>query len=99
VFRQGLLVGVTNPKTLVFFAAVLPQFVDRDAGGVPLQMIVLGLLFVLIATASDCLWGLLAGGVRDWLARSPGRVAALGGTGGLTMIGLGLGLAVTGRRD
>jgi threonine/homoserine/homoserine lactone efflux protein len=99
VYRQGLLVGVTNPKTTVFFAAVLPQFVDRDAGGVPMQMIVLGLLFVLIATVSDCMWGLLAGSVRDWLSRSPRRVAALGGTGGLTMIGLGLGLAVTGRRD
>ncbi|MBO0877630.1 MAG: LysE family translocator, partial [Pseudonocardia sp.] len=77
----------------------LPQFVNREAGGVPMQMIVLGLLFVLIITVSDCAWGLLAGGVRDWMARSPRRVAALGGTGGLTMIGLGLGLAVTGRRD
>ena len=99
VYRQGLLVGATNPKTTVFFAAVLPQFVDRDAGGVPMQMIVLGLLFVLIVTVSDSTWGLLAGGVRDWMARSPRRVAVLGGTGGLTMIGLGLGLAVTGRRD
>ncbi|WP_028922731.1 LysE family translocator [Pseudonocardia acaciae] len=99
VYWQGVLVGATNPKTMVFFAAVLPQFVDPTAGGVPMQMIVLGLMFVLIATASDSVWGLLAGGVRDWLARSPRRAAALGGAGGLSMIGLGLGLAVTGRRD
>jgi threonine/homoserine/homoserine lactone efflux protein len=47
----------------------------------------------------DCLWGLAAVWVRDWVARSPERLRVVGGVGGLTMIGLGLGLAITGRRD
>lgn len=99
VFRQGFVVGLTNPKTLVFFGAVLPQFVDREAGGVPVQMVVLGMTFVLAALVLDSVWGILAGTARTWLSRSPRRLAVLGGTGGLTMIGLGVGLAVTGRAE
>jgi threonine/homoserine/homoserine lactone efflux protein len=62
-------------------------------------MTVLGLAFVLLAMVLDCLWGLAAGAVRGWLARPPRRLTALGGAGGLTMIGLGVGLALTGRSD
>ncbi|MEU3602740.1 LysE family translocator [Streptomyces sp. NPDC006798] len=98
-FREGVLVGVSNPKTMVFFAAVLPQFVDRDQGGVAGQMLVLGLVFSAIAVTLDVLWGLLAAGARSWFARSPRRLSAVGGVGGLTMIGLGVGVAATGRQD
>ncbi len=97
--REGVTVGVTNPKTIVFFAAVLPQFVDRGQGHVPLQMLVLGLVFCLIAVASDTLWGLIAATARGWFARSPRRLAVVGGAGGLAMIGLGVTVAVTGRKD
>jgi threonine/homoserine/homoserine lactone efflux protein len=96
---DGFGVGVTNPKVIVFFAAMLPQFVDRQAGNVPLQIIVLGAIFAGIALLSDSAWALAAGTARAWLARSPRRLAALGGTGGLAMIGLGATLAVTGRKD
>ncbi|MQY06417.1 LysE family translocator [Actinomadura macrotermitis] len=96
---QGFVVGVTNPKTTVFFAAVLPQFADRDRGHVPLQMMVFGLVFCLIALLLDSLWGLAAGTARAWFARSPRRLAAIGGTGGLMMIGLGVTVAATGRTD
>lgn len=99
VYRQGVLVGLTNPKSLVFFAAMLPQFVDAKAGHVPLQMLVLGLVFVAVAMVLDSVWGLAAGTARTWFARSPRRLGMLGGTGGLMMIGLGLGLAVSGRKD
>ena len=51
--RQGFLVGVTNAKTAVFFAAVLPQFVDTNAGAATLQILLLGLVFILIALISD----------------------------------------------
>jgi threonine/homoserine/homoserine lactone efflux protein len=97
--REGITVGVTNPKTIVFFAAVLPQFVDRGQGHVPVQMLVLGLVFCLIAIASDTLWGLVAATARSWFARSPRRLAVVGGAGGLAMIGLGVTVAVTGRKD
>ncbi|MFD7711964.1 LysE family translocator, partial [Streptomyces sp. NPDC059786] len=56
-FWEGFAVGVTNPKTIVFFAAVLPQFVDRGQGHVAAQMLLLGLVFDVIALASDTVWG------------------------------------------
>lgn len=96
---QGFAVGVTNPKTIVFFAAVLPQFARPENGHVPLQMMAFGLITAVIALVGDGLWGLAAGTARDWFARSPRRLAAVGGTGGLMLIGLGLTVAATGRKD
>lgn len=97
--REGFAVGVANPKTIVFFAAVLPQFVDRSQGHVTLQMLLLGLVFNVIAVASDSVWGLVAATTRSWFARSPRRLGMVGGVGGLTMIGLGVTVAATGRTD
>ena len=99
ILREGYVVGITNPKSAVFMAAVLPQFADPSRGHVPLQLLLLGLVFVAIALVSDSIWGLAAGSARVWLGRSPRRLAALGGLGGLVMIGLGVRLAVTGRQD
>jgi threonine/homoserine/homoserine lactone efflux protein len=99
IFRDGFVVGATNPKTVILFTAILPQFVTRSNGHVTLQLLILGLMSVLIALISDSAWALLAGTVRSWLGRSPRRLAAMGGTGGLVMIGLGLRLAFTGRKD
>lgn len=96
---EGFAVGVANPKTMVFFAALLPQFVDRSQGHVAVQMLFLGLIFNTIALASDSLWGLMAATARSWFARSPRRLALVGGVGGLSMIGLGVTIAVTGRKD
>jgi threonine/homoserine/homoserine lactone efflux protein len=96
---EGFVVGVTNPKTMVFFAAVLPQFVDRGAGRAHEQMLLLSLVFTVIALLCDSLWAVGASAARAWFARSPRRMAAVGGTGGLAMIGLGLTVAVTGRAD
>ncbi|MCU1412139.1 MAG: LysE family translocator [Rhodoglobus sp.] len=86
---QGFLVGVSNPKTIVFFIAVLPQFVDYGAGAIPSQMLLLGFLFVAIALLTDSAWALAAGFARDWFAKSPRRISTLGATGGVMMIGLG----------
>lgn len=96
---QGFIVGATNPKSAVFFAAVLPQFVDPAAGQASLQMVILGGIFALIALASDAVWGAAAGAVRSWFARSARRLDLVGGAAGLTMVGLGVGLAVNGRKD
>jgi threonine/homoserine/homoserine lactone efflux protein len=93
------MVGVSNPKSIVFFAAVLPQFVDRSAGHAPLQLLTLGAVFIAIALLSDGIWALAAGTARAWLVRSPHRLALLRGTGGLVMIGLGVRLAFTGRNN
>lgn len=98
IFWQGFIVGVTNPKSIVFFLAVLPQFVDFAAGSVPLQMIVLGSVFIAIALVSDSAWALLAGSARAWFGRSPGRLRAVRVTGGGVLIGLGATLAFAGNR-
>ncbi|MEM9515971.1 MAG: LysE family translocator [Actinomycetota bacterium] len=97
-FVDGFVVGVANPKSIVFFAAILPQFVD-GAGPAVAQMMVLGVVFVAVALVSDSLWALAAGTARNWFARSPRRLARLGGTGGVVMIGLGAQLALSGRAD
>jgi threonine/homoserine/homoserine lactone efflux protein len=99
IVREGFVVGVTNPKAALIFTAVLPQFVDRSQGSVPLQMAVMGAIFALIALVSDSAWGLAAGTARLWLARSPRRLELVGGASGLVMIGLGLRLALAGRKD
>ncbi|MCQ8193057.1 LysE family translocator [Streptomyces rugosispiralis] len=96
---DGIFVGVTNPKGIVFFAAVLPQFVNHSAGHLPLQMMVLGLVPITIGLITDTLWGLGASAARSWFARSDRRLSMVGGAGGLAMIGLGVTVAATGRAD
>jgi threonine/homoserine/homoserine lactone efflux protein len=95
---EGFVVGITNPKTIAFFVAVLPQFVDLNAGMVPLQMIELGLVFFVIALISDAIWALVAAGARTWFGRSPKRISTLSATGGGLMIGLGGILLFTGNK-
>lgn len=99
VFRDGFIVGLANPKAIVFFAAILPQCVNANGAPPLLQMLVLGLIFVVVALLSDGAWGLAAGTARHWFARSPNRLSRLGAIGGTAMIGLGAQLAVTGRKD
>jgi threonine/homoserine/homoserine lactone efflux protein len=96
---HGFVVGVTNPKVIIYFAAVLPQFADRSAGHVPLQIVLLGAIFTAIGLMSDSIWAIVAGYARGWFTRSPRRLSAIGGTGGLVMIGIGASLAATGRSN
>ncbi|MCW2849448.1 MAG: Lysine exporter protein [Marmoricola sp.] len=87
--RTGFVVGVTNPKTLVFFVAFLPQFVSAGSRHVGLQMMMLGAVFGVMAICSDSIWALGASKARDWFARKPDRLDRLGVTGGVMMVGLG----------
>ncbi len=86
--RIGFTVGATNPKTIVFFVAFLPQFTD-PAGPVALQTMLLGLVFGLMAMASDGAWAVAAGAARTWFARRPSRLDHHSAAGGTMMIGLG----------
>ena len=97
--RDGAVVGLTNPKAYILFGAILPQFVNRAAGQVPEQMLVLALVSVAIGAISDCSWGFAASAVRAWFARSPRRIEMVGGAGGLAMIGVGVTVAITGRHN
>lgn len=96
--RQGFVVGVTNPKTVVFFVAALPQFVDYHAGDVATQMLVLGLVFTAIALVCDSMWALLASAAREWFASSTKRLESVRAAGGAMMIGLGATLALSGNK-
>ena len=96
---EGVVVGVTNPKSVVFFVAVLPQFVAHEVGAIPLQMMQLGLVFVTLALVCDSVWALGASAARAWFGRSPRRLSVLGASGGVAMIGLGIGLAATGNKN
>jgi threonine/homoserine/homoserine lactone efflux protein len=88
--RDGFWVGVLNPKAIVFFAAVLPQFVDIDGGKVTTQLLFLGLTFCVLAFFSDGAYGVLAGTARKWLAKSNDRLERLRAIGGNVMIILGI---------
>ena len=97
--RQGFVVGVSNPKGFMIFAALLPQFVERGQGQVPMQMFVLGSVAVVLGFGSDAVWAATASRLRDWFNASARRGRALGTVGGVSMIGLGVGIALTGRPD
>ena len=99
IFREGFVVGLTNPKNIIFFTAVVPQFVDRSGAPVAVQITILGTIYVGIAMVSDSVWAIIAGTARSWFARSPRRMEILGGTGGLVMLGLGIRVAISGRKD
>ena len=98
IFTDGIIVSLFNPKIGVFFLAFLPQFVDPAGGPVWQQVLFLGLLYVGMALITDGLYVLLASGLREWLGgvvRGPLPQYA----SGAIYIGLGLGTALSGRKQ
>jgi threonine/homoserine/homoserine lactone efflux protein len=99
IVREGFFVGATNPKGVLIFTAVLPQFIDRSQGHDTLQLATLGTICVVIALLSDGAWAIASGTARQWLGRSSRRLETMTGVGGAMLVALGVGLAVTGRRS
>jgi threonine/homoserine/homoserine lactone efflux protein len=97
VYRDGIVVNVLNPKTALFFVAFLPQFVDPAAGAVPIQLAVLGFVFVTIALVSDSAYALLAG-TAGGLARRPRALRVQRYVSGSVYLGLGCATALTGSK-
>ncbi len=97
--REGMTVGFTNPKGLIIFTAIDPDFIDRSQGHTSLQLLSLGVIVVLVALLSDSSWAIASGSARTWFGRSPRRLERMGTAGGVSMIGLGVFLALTGRRS
>ena len=94
-FVRGLLVALSNPKTIVFFTAFLPQFIDPLLPAGP-QLAAMCVASVLIAGASDCAWAIAAGMGRAWFMK-PSRVKLLGRLSGTVLIGGGLWLSLARR--
>ena len=88
--RDGFWVGALNPKGLVFFAAILPQFLDRDGSNLTAQLLLMGATFAILAFIGDGTWGLLAGTVRNAMANTPSRLVLMRKVGGIVMILLGV---------
>lgn len=95
VWAQGFIVAITNPKTLLFYAAFFPQFIDPAQPATP-QLALLAVTFVVIATIFDCMYAMLAGRLRAYFndakrARIRNRIT------GTLLIGTGIGMALARR--
>lgn len=89
-YVQGVFVNLTNPKTIVFVFAFLPQFVDPHAQHAWLQVLVLGLSFALLGFLSDSMYAVAAGTVADRLRGSTGIARVQRWIGGGVLVGLGI---------
>ncbi len=90
VLRESILVGLANPKTIVFFSAAFPQFVVSNGTPIVWQMVLLSLIFVVFGISGDAIYALSAGAARDWFAKSPNRVVTMRTIGGVAMTTLGI---------
>ena len=90
LLRESIIVGLSNPKTIVFFSAAFPQFVVSNGTPIVFQMILLSVIFVVFGISGDAIYALSAGAARDWFAKSAGRVIVMRTIGGLAMITLGV---------
>jgi len=95
VLSDSFVVGITNAKTIVFFVATMPQFVNPSASNIPIQMLLLGLIFLVIGTLSDLVYAFAAGSARDWLINSESRIAGVRAIGGVAIAGVGIHTAVS----
>lgn len=90
ILRESIVVGLSNPKTIVFFSAAFPQFVVSGGSPIVWQMIELSIIFVVFGISGDAIYALSAGAARDWFAQSPSRVVTMRTIGGIAMTTLGL---------
>ena len=99
IFVQGVVVNLLNPHTALFFFAFLPQFVHPSRGAVPLQIVTLGLIFILMSATTDAVWAIGAGTAGNWIRGNRRFAQAQRYVTGSALIGLGAAAAVSGRRS
>ena len=96
IYSQGLVVNLLNPKTALFFFAFLPQFVDTSRGNVTFQALLLGILFVGMATVTDSAYALLASSIADKVKDNWSLMRGQRYLAGLVYVGLGVTTALSG---
>lgn len=89
-YTQGVVVNLTNPKTIVFIFAFIPQFVDPHARHVWLQVLVFGVSFAVLGCLSDSVYALAAGRIADRLRGTAGIARVQRWVGGGVLVGLGI---------
>ncbi|TAG80693.1 MAG: LysE family translocator [Betaproteobacteria bacterium] len=89
IFRDGFIVALLNPKTTIFFAAFLPQFIDPKAS-VAAQSVMLGAIFVAIAALTDSLYAHAASRIAPLFARAKNASAVGRYFSGFTYIAMGV---------
>jgi threonine/homoserine/homoserine lactone efflux protein len=93
-YLRGAMTNIVNPKSVTFVVALLPQFVDRSLGHVPLQFAVLGAIFIAFEALIDGTVGATAGRLGTWLARRRRARQALDASAGTIMVALAARLAI-----
>jgi threonine/homoserine/homoserine lactone efflux protein len=95
-FAEGVVVNILNPKTALFFLAFLPQFVDPARGQASLQILELGLMFMLLGLMTDSIWALAAGSAGETLRKSQRWARVQRYVSGSVFVALGIVTALTG---
>ncbi|MEE9442514.1 MAG: LysE family translocator [candidate division Zixibacteria bacterium] len=98
-FLESFVVGVLNPKSVLFFLAFLPQFIDPSRGNPMIQTLVLWVISQIMAVAVGSAYALLAARFRQWLSRRKTFSTAGNYISGSIYIGLGLAAALTGSKN
>jgi len=97
LYRRGIIMNITNPKVSVFFLAFLPQFADPARGQLTVQMIILGMVFILATVLVFGAIAILAGSIGQWIGRSAKARLLINRLTGMLFIALALKLALTER--
>lgn len=95
LYRRGIIMNVTNPKVTLFFLALLPQFADPARGALWLQIVSLGMVFMLSTLLVFGLVAFLAGFIGQWFGRSPRAQHRLHMLAGVIFIGLSVRLLIS----
>lgn len=97
LYRRGIIMNITNPKVSIFFMAFLPQFTDPAHGSITLQLILLGLIFIVVMIAVFSLISQLAGTIGTWLSKSGKGEKILNIVACIVFVSLAIKLVFTGR--
>lgn len=98
IYQQGVIVNILNPKSALFIFAFLPQFITAEQGSVTLQILFLGMTFVVMAIFSDSMYALLAGTLGNWLRGNLGFLRGQRYFAGTIYLLLGLTTAFSGSK-